>query len=486
MPLAQTRQLCAAVLIAACPALVLSQGAQKAPAAAPQAPPVKIPLCTGLTLVTAVNDAGGDYESIKTLQSVDDKEVRLRYSTQKMDFGDMFSTAPPKLKTYEVNRVVLREDLRTSRAYLQEFATVIPEAVPGMTAIGTSTLVLAELKKAGEAEFGISHWAFAVPPGLDKNDSQSIYRKQMATKSKVVERVTVPVLVNGVPTELPAIHTNGNFYSYVSDFWFLDQPDNPLTLKFRIGIGEKKPLSDYDLQNCKDSLKHLGYMQPHCGKPQGGDLSTLDMVKINYRCGAAADLPSGSGGGGGAGVGSGVGTGAASGTGSGAGAGAGAGGRIGAGGGGGGGSSAGAGGGAGGGAGLGGGAAGIGAAAAQMESALEKENRVEIFDIFFTFDSDEIRKESEPRLADIAAVLKRHPEWKLKVEGHTDSISADDYNLKLSQRRATAVKNALVTRYGIQAARLAPEGLGESKPRATNDTLAGRARNRRVELVRMP
>ena len=83
-------------------------------------------------------------------------------------------------------------------------------------------------------------------------------------------------------------------------------------------------------------------------------------------------------------------------------------------------------------------------------------------------------------------MLKRHPDWKLKVEGHTDSISADDYNLKLSMRRATAVKDALVTRYGIAAARLTPDGLGETKPRATNDTLAGRARNRRVELVRMP
>ena len=121
-----------------------------------------------------------------------------------------------------------------------------------------------------------------------------------------------------------------------------------------------------------------------------------------------------------------------------------------------------------------------------MEATLAKENRVEIFDIFFSFNSDEIRKESEPRLNDIAAVLKRHPDWKLKVEGHTDSLAADDYNLKLSQRRAAAVKNALVTRYAIDAARLIPEGFGETKPRASNDTMAGRARNRRVELVRLP
>jgi outer membrane protein OmpA-like peptidoglycan-associated protein len=124
--------------------------------------------------------------------------------------------------------------------------------------------------------------------------------------------------------------------------------------------------------------------------------------------------------------------------------------------------------------------------APEMEAALSKDSRVEIFDIFFSLDSDEIRKESDPRLKDIAAVLKKHPDWKLKVEGHTDSLAADDYNLKLSQRRAAAVKTALVSRYGIDGARLVPEGLGETKPRASNDTLAGRARNRRVELVRIP
>ena len=475
-----------AVSLACLPTLLAAQAPRPPASIVP-----KIPVCAGLTLVTAVNDSGGDYESIKTVLSVDDKEVRLRYSTQKMDFGDMFSTAPPVLKKYDISRVVLRQDMRTSRSYLQEFQPVIPETVPGMTAIGTSTLVLDELKKKGEAEFGISFWVFVVPPSLDPNDYQGMYKKQMTAKAKMLERVTVPVLVNGVVTDLPAVRTNGNFLGYNSDFWFLDQPDNPLTLRFRIGIDDKKPLDAYTLQNCKEQQKALGYMYPHCSKPNGGDLSNLDLVKINYRCGVGGELPSGSGGGGGGGGGLGVGAGRGVGAGGGAGAGSGGGLPAGAGGGSGSGGGAGtatgnlgAGAGAGGGAGAGAGT--LGGAAAQMESTLEKENRVEIFDIFFTFDSDEIRKESEPRLADIAAVLKRHPDWKLKVEGHTDSISADDYNLKLSMRRATAVKDALVTRYGIAAARLTPDGLGETKPRATNDTLAGRARNRRVELVRMP
>jgi outer membrane protein OmpA-like peptidoglycan-associated protein len=444
MPIALRRVLVSVVCVAT-PALLAARSQP------PVAPP-HIPICTGLTLVTAVNDGGGDYESIKRLESVDDKQMTLHYSTQRMDYGGLFDSHPPKLRSYEFRRVLDRDAIRTSRAYLQEFSELIPELVPGMTSLGTSTVVLTELKTKGEAEFGISHWAFPVAMNTDPNDGNSIQKKQMRVTSKVVDRGTLTVLVNGQPTQLPFIHTNGNFYSYISEFWFLDQPDNPITLKFRIGIGEIKPLDQSTKDNCKEWLKNAGYLPPHCLKPDGGDHSVLELVKINYRCDdASTTLPPGSGSGSGAGTGLGAGAGAGNASGAGAAAGA-----------------------------------GSGSGAGEIESALAKDNRVEIFDIFFSFDSDEIRKESEPRLTDIATVLKRHPDWKLKVEGHTDSLAADDYNLKLSQRRAAAVKNALVSRYKIDAARLVPEGFGETKPRASNDTLAGRARNRRVELVRVP
>ena len=82
--------------------------------------------------------------------------------------------------------------------------------------------------------------------------------------------------------------------------------------------------------------------------------------------------------------------------------------------------------------------------------------------------------------------MRRHPEWKLAIEGHTDSVASDSYNLNLSGRRATAVRNALVTTKSIAATRLASAGFGESRPKDRNDTLEGRARNRRVELVRLP
>jgi outer membrane protein OmpA-like peptidoglycan-associated protein len=115
---------------------------------------------------------------------------------------------------------------------------------------------------------------------------------------------------------------------------------------------------------------------------------------------------------------------------------------------------------------------------------LKDEGRAEIYGIYFDFDSDQIRSESEPVLAEIADVLKKQPEWKLSVEGHTDNVGGDKHNLVLSQSRAASVINALVTRHQTSADRLFPTGYGASKPKATNDTVEGRALNRRVELVR--
>jgi outer membrane protein OmpA-like peptidoglycan-associated protein len=120
----------------------------------------------------------------------------------------------------------------------------------------------------------------------------------------------------------------------------------------------------------------------------------------------------------------------------------------------------------------------------KLEQELKEQGRAEIYGIYFDFDSDEIRSESEPVLAEIAEVLKKEPDWKLSVEGHTDNVGGDKHNLDLSQRRAASVIAALTTRYQISADRLSPAGFGASKPKATNDTVEGRALNRRVELVR--
>ena len=120
----------------------------------------------------------------------------------------------------------------------------------------------------------------------------------------------------------------------------------------------------------------------------------------------------------------------------------------------------------------------------KMEQDLEEKKKVEIYGIYFDFASDRLKPESTPVLDEIAQVMEKHPDWKLSVSGHTDNVGGDAYNLDLSKRRAAAVKQALVTRYHIAPDRLSTNGYGASSPIDTNDTLEGRARNRRVELTR--
>jgi outer membrane protein OmpA-like peptidoglycan-associated protein len=122
----------------------------------------------------------------------------------------------------------------------------------------------------------------------------------------------------------------------------------------------------------------------------------------------------------------------------------------------------------------------------RIEQALEQTGRAEVYGIYFDFGSASIRPESEPVLQEIADALKKNPAWKLTVEGHTDKVGGDSYNLDLSRRRAAAVKQSLVEHYKVAATRLTTSGFGASRPKESNDTLEGRARNRRVELVRQP
>jgi outer membrane protein OmpA-like peptidoglycan-associated protein len=82
----------------------------------------------------------------------------------------------------------------------------------------------------------------------------------------------------------------------------------------------------------------------------------------------------------------------------------------------------------------------------------------------------------------LAQFLKDSPGTHVLIEGHTDSVGSDDYNVALSERRAQAVADALTAR-GVSADRIQTKGLGKSYPVATNDTQAGRQQNRRVEIV---
>ena len=112
--------------------------------------------------------------------------------------------------------------------------------------------------------------------------------------------------------------------------------------------------------------------------------------------------------------------------------------------------------------------------------------RLEVPGIYFDFNRATLKPESKRGLEDMAGVLKALDSRPFVIEGHTDSIGSDRYNDDLSARRADAVRAALVREHGIASARLTTAGLGERRPIETNDTLSGRARNRRVELVCAP
>jgi len=107
-----------------------------------------------------------------------------------------------------------------------------------------------------------------------------------------------------------------------------------------------------------------------------------------------------------------------------------------------------------------------------------------VYGIYFDTGKSDIRPESEKALVEIAKLLKNDPGLKLNVVGHTDSVGAMDVNMKLSQARAEAVVRVLVSKQGIEAARLKGYGVGPLAPVASNDTEEGRAKNRRVELVK--
>jgi len=108
-----------------------------------------------------------------------------------------------------------------------------------------------------------------------------------------------------------------------------------------------------------------------------------------------------------------------------------------------------------------------------------------VYGILFDTDKSDIKPESAQAIGEIAKLLKADPTLKIAVVGHTDGSGAVEHNLKLSQDRAQSVMQALIRDHGIAAARLRPFGCGPYAPVASNDTEDGKAKNRRVELVKL-
>jgi len=342
----------------------------------------QVPICPGLTIVTAIDRPEGDYESIKTVVEAGDREIKLAYSAQ-------VPTEHGSLRNWNIKRTMLREDLGTATLYFHYFNSRGPVTIPGSTAIGVSTAVLRSLKRTGAAELGIVAAGNSGYPA-DRGVAGSVYDYEETWKLRRVGAATVPVrvTVNDTVVELPAIQAQGSYLGDKADFLFLDDEENPLALQYRFASGG------------------------------GSEDGQLRVVKISYRCtGPTASVSAE---------------------------------RI-----------------------------------ARLERALRDQRRAVVYDLYFDFNRDVIREESEPTLREIAEVLRRNPDWNLSIEGHTDDVASDRYNLELSARRAAAVKTALGARFGIAGSRLSTAGFGEARPQDRNDTVEGRARNRRVELVRL-
>jgi OOP family OmpA-OmpF porin len=122
-------------------------------------------------------------------------------------------------------------------------------------------------------------------------------------------------------------------------------------------------------------------------------------------------------------------------------------------------------------------------AASEMETAITTAGRVALYGIYFEFNKADVKPESDPTLEQMAKLLKTTPALKLLVVGHTDDVGSFTSNMDLSQRRATAVVQALVSRFGIAQSRVTAVGISYASPVASNKTEEGRAKNRRVELV---
>jgi outer membrane protein OmpA-like peptidoglycan-associated protein len=119
-----------------------------------------------------------------------------------------------------------------------------------------------------------------------------------------------------------------------------------------------------------------------------------------------------------------------------------------------------------------------------LYDALLKKGRWATQGILFATGKAELQPESRPVLKEIASTMKKYGDLKILIEGHTDNVGAAASNLTLSDARAAAVKAALVSDFGLDAARITTKGFGDTKPAAPNGSAVGRAQNRRVEIVK--
>jgi outer membrane protein OmpA-like peptidoglycan-associated protein len=121
----------------------------------------------------------------------------------------------------------------------------------------------------------------------------------------------------------------------------------------------------------------------------------------------------------------------------------------------------------------------------KIKETLNKNGKITLYGIYFNTDKSNIKRESYPLIKEIAKMLNTDTSIKVRIEGHTDSQGDDKYNQNLSQKRAEAVVQILISEYNVKKIQLEAIGYGETKPVDKNNTLEGRAKNRRVELKKI-
>lgn len=122
--------------------------------------------------------------------------------------------------------------------------------------------------------------------------------------------------------------------------------------------------------------------------------------------------------------------------------------------------------------------------AAAMGSDITTSGHVSVYGIYFDTGKSDIKPESDAAISEIAKLLENNSSLKVYIVGHTDNVGSFDSNMKLSKDRAEAVVKVLTGKHGIAATRLKPYGVASLAPVTSNDTEDGKAKNRRVELVK--
>jgi outer membrane protein OmpA-like peptidoglycan-associated protein len=390
--------------------------------AAPSVAGDTVPLRAGLIVVTAVAMPNGDFESLKSIEKLSDDGLELSYHADVPVFDTATHLYRPK-PMYSA-RFVFNDDEADACAFAPDFHDQVtqppPDTFVGATTITFSARMLAALK-TGQNEY--VQLLTHTTGFADDADGRWLHLAS-------TQPVPVSLLLDNQPVTLPALRAVCNADSlHMND----DHGDATVIID--------TPCEYLILDDPSDPLVLLrrSLAVSHRNDAWHVDTELTTVVSLAYVGGA---LPPKGGNGGNGGNGGHAGNSGNSGN------------------------------------------SAMAAQEQQMESSLAAGKKVLVYGIYFDFAKATIKKESDPVLHEIADLMHKNPTWTLAINGYTDSIGGDAYNLDLSKRRAAAVKDTLVTGYHLTATRLATAGYGAASPVDSNSTLEGRARNRRVELIR--